>query len=250
MNPMQKELLASINGTERFAGMDGYDSAEGDFMSSDDFGGMGMNANNYLYASGGAAQAPMSLPYVLQYVNGLTSSVTATLFGYNLYGGAGITNFGNNASVAITNLQGASQTYQSLLLQSATNPFRIAKWRFTSSASGQLSVTFSLYSVNANGVQTIIPMNLSILIDAYQQQSNFIDVVQDWIVDGNSYATFTLVASATLTIAMFPTTINSAKHQISSGQAQSAFRAPRLSGGNVAPVIIQTSQGVQGVQGR
>ncbi len=245
MNHIQKELLSSINKTERFSGMDSFDSAEGEgFYGADDFA----YAEDFGYAGGAPVASETSLPYVVQYVNAATANVTATLLGYNLYGGSGITNFGNASTTTISNLQGNGQTYQSLLLQSATQGFKIKKWRFQSDTASQLVVTFSLTYVNANGVQQTTPLNLTVEKDAYQQQSNIIDVSRVWLVDGNSYATFTLIASATLTIAMYPESVISPKMKLAQGQSMRAFKVPNLSRGNQSPVIIQTTQGVQGVR--
>jgi hypothetical protein len=145
-------------------------------------------------------------------------------------------------------LQGGQQTYSSLLLQSSNKPFRISKFRFQSSTASQLTQTFNINYTDANGNTMSNPLNLSILLDAYQQQATIIDVPFQVTVDANTYISFTLIASATLVISMFPTSIISAKAQLNGGMALNKANAPRLSGGNVAPVIIQTGQSVQGVR--
>jgi hypothetical protein len=68
-------------------------------------------------------------------------------------------------------------------------------------------------------------------------------------VDGNTYITFTLIGSATLVISMFPVSVLSGLAVLNGGQDLNTARAPRLSGKNVAPVIIQTSQAVKGITG-
>ena len=83
--------------------------------------------------------------------------------------------------------------------------------------------------------------------DAYQYQNDIIDVTKVVTIDGNSYISFTLLASATLVISMFPVAIVSSKAVLNGGSALNSAKAPRLSGKNVAPVIIQTSQGVAGI---
>lgn len=245
MNANEKELLTAINGTERFAGFDSYDSAEGDmsYFGGDDFASA--DGDFMSYASGAAA-AKTSQPYVVQFVNAATANVTAYLFGYNLF--ALTTNFNNAVTTTVTNLQGGQQTYSSLLLQSSNKPFRISKFRFQSSTASQLTQTFNINYTDANGNTMSNPLNLSILLDAYQQQATIIDVPFQVTVDANTYISFTLIASATLVISMFPTSIISAKAQLNGGVALNKANAPRLSGGNVAPVIIQTGQSVQGVR--
>jgi len=247
MKKFEKEIHAAINGTERMSGYDGYDSAEGDMSYFDDssFDGDDMSffdGDGMSYAGGNAPQA-VSDPYVVAYENTSTVDVTAILFGYNDYFGA--FNYGNPAAVIITNLQGG--TYGRLIAQSNNKFFKVGKWRFQSATSSQLQQTLQLTHVDANGKQYITPLNLSIMKDAYQQQSDIIDVTKPVTVDGNTFITFTLKAATTLTISMFPVAVISGKAKLNGGTSLNQARAPRLSGKNVAPVIIQTSQGVQGI---
>ena len=83
--------------------------------------------------------------------------------------------------------------------------------------------------------------------DAYQQQSDIIDVTKPVTIDGNTFITFSLLAGAILTISMFPTSVISGKAKLNGGTSVNSARAPRLSGKNVAPVIIQTTQDVKGI---
>ena len=244
MKKFEKEIHAAINGTERMSGVDSYDSAEGDmsyFDDSSDFDG-----DTFSYAEG-ESNSPVAVsdPYVIQYNNSTTNDVTAYLFGYNDYFGA--TNYGNPAAVTITNLQGG--TYGRLIAQSQNKPFKIGKWRFQSATASQLQQTLSINHVDANGKQYSVPLNLSIMRDAYQQQSDIIDVTKPVTVDGDTYISFTLKASTTFVISMFPVAILSGKAKLNGGAYDNTARAPRLSGKNVAPVIIQTSAAVQGIKG-
>ena len=241
MNAKEKELSAAINGTERMSGFDSYDSMDGEsYFDGDDMSYA--DGDDMSYASGGA-NIPVSDPYVIQYTNALTANVTAYVFGYNSFWGS--TNYGNNASVTITNLQGT--TYSALLAQTGNKPFKIGKLRFQSSTSSQLTQTVSIVHVDANGKQYSKPLNLSILKDAYQFQSDILDINQVITVDGNTYLSFTLIASATLVIAVFPVSIISASAELNGGKALNNAKAPRLSAKNASPIIIQTTQGVSGV---
>jgi len=243
MNSKEKELLNAINGTERMSGFDSYDNADGGDMSyfddMDNFDGDDMS-----FADGGGNHSQVvSDPYVVQYNNTGIVAVTAILFGYNDYFGA--LNYGNAAAVTITNLQGG--TYGRLIAQSNNKFFKIGKWRFQCSTPAQLQITLNINHVDANGKTYTTPLNLSIMRDAYQQQSDIIDITKPVTVDGNTFITFNLLAGAVLTISMFPTSVISGKAKLNGGHSVNSARAPRLSGKNVSPVIIQTSQDVKGI---
>jgi hypothetical protein len=249
MKTFEKEIYNAINGTERMSGIDSYDSAEGDmsyFDDSSDFDGDTFSyADDMSYASG-STNVAVSDPYVIQYQNtDTTNDVTAYLFGYNDFAIA--TNYGNPTAVVITNLQGG--TYGRLITQSNNKPFKIGKWRFQSANTSQLQQTLSVNHVDANGKQYSVPLNLSIMRDAYQQQSDIIDVTKPVSVDGDTFVSFTLKAGATFVISMFPIAILSGKAKLNGGSFDNSARAPRLSGKNVAPVIIQTSQDVRAIKG-
>lgn len=241
MNSIERELHGVINGTER---MSGYDGMEGDmsFFDNDDMSYF--DNDDMSYATGAPnASATVSQPYVVQLTNTIASDVQAVLFGYNDYSGS--TNYGNPATTTITTLQGG--TYNRLFTQSQNKAFKIGKWRFQSSTSSQIQQTVTINHVDANGNTYTSPLNLSVEKDAYQQQSDFVDVVRPVTVDGNTYLTFTLIASATIVISMYPIEVLSSKAKLNGGAQLNRARAPRLSGRNVAPVIIKTSQGVSGI---
>lgn len=239
MNSFEKELNGYLNRNEKFSGMDAY--AEGDYESFDD--GQSYFDDGQSYADGGHAAEPVSEPYVLQYFNSTASDVSAILFGFNDYFGS--TNYGNPTAAVITNLQGGS--YGRLVAQTQNKPFKIGKWRFICTTASQLTQTLTINFVDGNGNVAQRPFNLSVERDSYQQQSDILDVTKPLTVDGNTYITFTLKASATLTIVMYPVILISQKAKLNGGHGQYMAKAPRLSGRNAAPVIIQTSQGVQGI---
>lgn len=252
MNSKEKALHAAITGTERFAGFDSFDSAEGDsyFDDSENFDGDGMSyfdGDAMSYAGGGGhASHAMSDPYVIQYTNTLTTDAAAVIFGYNDY--SLVANFGNATGITVTNLQGG--TYARLLTQSNNKPFKIGKFRFQCSTASQLQVTLSIVHVDANGKQYSSPVNLSVMKDSFQQQADIIDLTKSVTIDGNSSILFTLKASAVLTVSMYPVSIISSKARLNGGNAINNAKAPRLSGKNSTPVIIQTNQGVKGISGQ
>ena len=247
MNQVENELHGYINGTERFSGYDSYDSAEGDMSYFDDGDDMSSfddfaSSDAFSFASG-SQNVAVSDPYVIQYVETAGLNSTAVLFGYNDFFGA--VNFGNPAGITVTNLQGG--TYGRMIAQSNNKFFKIGKWRFQSASSAQLAQTLTLTHVDANGKTYSTPLNLSIMRDAYQQQSDILDVTKPLTIDGNTFINFTLLANTTLVISMFPISVVSGKAVLNGGQSLNRARAPRLSGRNVAPVIIQTTQDVRGI---
>lgn len=248
MNSVEKELHGYISGTERMSGFDSYDSYEGDYgyfddMGDDGFSYMDDDGDSFSFASGASSMRTVSDPYVIQYENTTVGTLTAILFGYN--DNFGLPNFGNPVGITITNLQGG--TYGRLIAQSNNKFFKIGKWRFQSANLTQLSQTLSVNHVDANGKQYSVPVNLSIMRDAYQQQSDIIDVTKPTTIDGNTFITFPVLPLTIFVISMFPVEVLSGKAALNGGRSLNRAKAPRLSGKNVAPVVIQTTQNVKGI---
>lgn len=243
MNSTEKEIFGFMGDAERMSGFDSYDSYDGDEMSYFDDDMSYFDDDAMSYASGQQAQA-VSDPYVIQYENTTLGTLQAVMFGYNDFFGAS-PQFGNPVGITVTNLQGGS--YGRLLAQSNNKFFKIGKWRFQSANTSQLSQTLTLTHYDANGKQYSTPLNLSIMRDAYQFQNDILDVTKPVTIDGNSQITFPLLATTIFVISIFPTSVISGKAVLNGGTSLNSARAPRLSGKNVAPVIIQTTQGVAGI---
>lgn len=251
-NPIEKELFSYLNEAERMSGYDSYDSFEGDmdYFADEDGEPYGedmdyFDGDNFSFAAGAAKPAmAVSDPYVIQYENTTAGDLNAVLFGYNDFF-SDAPQYGNPVGVTVTNLQGG--TYARLLAQSNNKFFKIGKWRFQSSTPAQLQQTLNLVHYDANGKQYSTPLNLSIMRDAYQFQSDIIDITRPVTIDGNSQVNFVLKANAILVISIFPVAVISGKARLNGGTTLNSARAPRLSGKNVAPVIIQTTQDVRGI---
>lgn len=243
MNKKEKELRSYVNATEQMSNFDDYDSAEGDFSAFDD-----ESSFDDTSSAAGAEAAATSAPYVVQYQNTTSADVTAIFMGFNDYATA--TNAGNPTAVVLTNLQGG--TYGRLLNQSNNKNFVIGKWRFSASGTNiasQLQQTLTLNHVEGNGVATTVPLNMTVLKDLFQQSTTDIDMTRRVTFDGNSFLTFTLKANTTLVIAAYPIAVVSNKALLNGGSSMNKSNAPRLSGKNSAPVIIQTTQDVRGIRG-
>jgi len=244
MKNAEKELFGYINGTERMSGFNSYDSAEGDMSYFDNDDMSYFDNDNFSFANGGGSMnVGVSDPYVLSYQNTATSTATAIIFGFNDYFGS--TNYGNATQLVITSLQGG--TYGRMIAQTNNKPFKVGKLRFQSTTTTNIAQTLTINHVDANGKVFQTPVNLSIMRDAYQQQSDIVDVTRPITVDGNTYLTIPVAGSSTLVISFFPVSIISPKAKLNGGAFDNFQRAPRLSGKNVAPVIIQTTQDVRGI---
>jgi len=244
MTSNEKELNRFLGVAEQMSGYDGMDYFDGDGMSYfDDFDGDDFDGDAMSFATGSPAQN-VSDPYVISYQNTLLVTTTAVLFGYNLYYPDPLG--GNAATTTITNLQGGT-SYIGFVAQTSTKPLKIGKWRFQSSNLTQLSQTLTITHFDANGKSYSTPLNLSIMRDAYQFQSDILDISKSVVVDSNSVITFPLLASTTMVISMFPVAVLSSKAVLNGGTSLNTAVAPRLSGKNVAPVIINTNQRVGGV---
>lgn len=243
MNASEKELHRFLGVAEKMSGYDGMDYFEGDLSSFDDDMDYFDGDDAMSFATGNASSENVSDPYVIQYANSTLGTLTAVLFGYN--NNFQSTTFGNPVGVTVTNLQGSS--YLALLGQTSNKPLKIGKWRFQSASSSQLSQTLTISHFDANGKQYSTPLNLSIMRDAYQFQSDILDITKVIVVDANTQITFPLLASTTLVISMFPVAVLSSKAVLNGGTSLNTAIAPRLSGKNVAPVIINTNQRIGGV---
>ncbi len=244
MNTTEKELHNYIAGTERMSGFDSYDSAEGDMSNFDDYDSAD---GDYSEAAGSAQAEAVSAPYIIQYANTTAGDLTGIFMGFNDYSGAA--NYGNPTGIVLSNLQGG--TYGRLINQSNNKNFVVGKWRFTASGTNitsQLNQTLSLNHVDANGITTTVPINMSVLKDLFQFSTTAIDVTRRCTFDGNTFLTFPVLANTTLVLAAYPTIVLSGKAVLNGGANVNKAIAPRLSGKNIAPVIIQTTQDVRGLQ--
>lgn len=238
MNANEKELYRFLGVAEKMSGYDGLDYFEGDLSSFDDFDGDDFDSYDGMsFASGNAPAQNTSDPYVIQYDNATLGTLTGTLFGYNNYFQDPLF---NNGLISVTNLQGT--TYRTFVGQTSNKPLKIGKWRFQSGNAAQLSQTLTITHFDANGKSFSTPLNLSIMRDAYQFQSDILDISKVVVVDANTEITFPVLASTILVISMFPIAVLSSKAVLSGGSSLNTAVAPRLSGKNVAPVIINTNQ--------
>lgn len=196
---------------------------------------------------------PLSDPYVLQIENNSTERRLVALFGFNWNNDA--PNNGLGEDVRVCNLQiGGYDGYTAMLAQLQENPVLIGKWRFQSSTPKNLTSTIQIWDRDANGEQHIYPLNLACMLDAYQQQSSVLDVTKCVPVDGNMTIVIPVEAGSRTVISMYPvkkrvTRVGDPKRNPSLedltserglGEDLDFYKAPRLSGKTIAPLIINT----------
>lgn len=249
MSKNEKELNGYLGFAEKMSGYDGMDYFEGDLSAFDDYDDFDdFDGDDAMSFASGAPAQNVSDPYVIQYSNTTPGTLTAVLFGYNNNFNDPTGQFGNPVGITVVNLQGSS--YTALIGQTANKAFQIGKWRFQSVSAAQLSQTLTISHFDANGKQYSTPLNLSIMRDAYQFQNDILDINKVITVDANSQITFPLLPLTDMVISMFPISVLSAKSVLNGGVSLNKATAPRLSGKNVAPVIINTNQRVGGVTKR
>ena len=73
--------------------------------------------------------------------------------------------------------------------------------------------------------------NLAICMDAYQQQANIVDIRKNWKITRKTHLSGTIQPNSIIIITIFP--------------IMKGSDLPRISGKNVAPVIIQTTQAIK-----
>jgi len=226
-NQNLQNYLSSLQSDSMYSGMDGD---EGEIT-------IGYDGNSM----GGGVQAT-SQPYILSITNSSSvSTVTAIVFGYVDYSAA--SNYGSPAAVTITNSQGG--TYARLLVQSNTKPFNIAKFKFISTNTTQLTQTITVFHVNANGDLFSSPMTLAAENSMFRQDTTILDVTRNVLIDANTYLSIPILASATLTIVMYPTEISSISAPIMGGSITKGYAAPSALSASGTNVVIKTTAPVR-----
>lgn len=185
-----------INEAENFSGFGGDEYWDFDAANVD------------LMADGGAApvaiaEAPAQTPrpYSLVIQNTNPTAATAVLFGKNKFLLA--TNFGSDTGVIITPSY-SDVEYVEMLQQSGSQPFDTSLIRIQSSNSTQITQILNVTSKDANGQVFTDPIITQNYFSSMQFQSGILDAPVRLTINENSYITFTVLASTTLTMTFFP----------------------------------------------
>lgn len=184
----------------------------------------------------------ISDPYIFEVENTTDEENRAVIFGWNKYWNK--PNLGSDEGVVIRNILGSEHgiDYSYLLAQSANQPFKIGKWRFESANSRQLFCELEFIHTDANGKMYAIPLNLAIMRDAYQFQSDILYVTKPLTVTGGTDISFIIQPKTSILFTVYPVSILSGKAELNKSNRSNPLRVPRLSGKNIGNVLVMSSQ--------
>ncbi len=147
-----------------------------------------------------AVQLKQPAPYQVSVVNSTAGTLTAILFGRNIY--ELTTNFGSAVGITVT--PASSIPYIQLLNQSASQPFETSLIRIQSTNTAQVTQVINIVSSDANGQSVNIPLYTTSYFSANQFQSGIVDVPYTLKIDGNTYISFSVLANTTVIFDFFP----------------------------------------------
>lgn len=170
------------------------------------YGNMIPSFSNASGASMGAGVTP-SNPYNFIIANSSTIDQTVTLLDSYRANVAGVTNFGNDSAISITMDSGSGVTYGSFLQTLTSTPFSIGQIYLDCQNSAQITNTLTFNWQQNDGTAATSLENP--FIDPMQNQATVLMYTPQRIIPINGYTkcTFTLLASATLKMKIFPAII-------------------------------------------
>lgn len=181
-------------------------------------------------------QSPsQSVPFIIRIENTSNETQNWILFGSNKF--LSIDNFGNNPSVKVSNYSTEHTTYSAILQEFSSSEMKIGLMRFQSEKTSNLTQVISHHKVNNNaGFFDVCyeqrNLSLAIMWDAYQMQSGIVDARAEILINNKTHLSGTIEAKSVILITLFPV------EMVSERITNKKFSKPRISGVNVAPVII------------
>ncbi len=171
-----------------------------------------------------------SSPMVIAIRNFTDEKQEYNLFGFNKFSKK--ENYGNPQNIEVKALTGAS--YDEYVNNTCGKSLETHKFRFQSSNRKNIQGHFFHHNYDVGkGIYVRKEINLAIMMDAYQQQCDIIDVTLNWELSSSNYLSGIIQPESTLVVSIYT--------------IYEGMKTPRLSGKNVSPVIIQTTQDVKGV---
>jgi hypothetical protein len=168
----------------------------------------------------------MSEPMVIQIQNVSDEKKEWFLFGFNSFNNK--RNFGNDDDVRVTSITGTS--YDHFVNNTASEKFVIGFMRFQSLTRKNIQTEiFHHKHCPFRATYKRKERNLAIFLDAYQQQSDIVDMGRcGWKISQKTHLSGTIQPNSTIIVSIYP--------------LMKGSEIPKISGRNLAPVIIQTAK--------
>lgn len=181
----------------------------------------------YNYADGqGSATALASLPYVINIANSTTDDVANVVFlDANKAGNATAPAFGNDAAISIT--MDGTITYAEFLQDIKNSPVKIGEMHLESSNTSQPYKTLTIKNREANGRELSLPVTPR--KDPMQYQAGVSIVRYAFAVNGFTSITTTILASATLTVSLYPMEQVDVSRSLEGRSVSKQYARPNLS---------------------
>lgn len=185
-----------------FYANENYSNASGEWSNFDTYDYF----DEYNYAGGGGhsnANPASSLPYIINIQNtATTDQANVSVLGANVNINA--TNTGNPANIVITMDNGAV-TYIQFLQSIISEPFRVGLMYLQSANALQPFRQLLIEYIEPNGRTVNTPLTPA--LDPMQQQSGVTVVRHMFPVNANTAISTTILASATLTLRLYPSQV-------------------------------------------
>lgn len=194
----------------------------------DNMGGEGYDyADDYNYASEGiGAEAKASLPFIINIANSTTDDVSGVVFlgsNSNLFGAS---NFGNVAAITIT-MDNGNVTYTEFLESIKSEPFKVGLMYLQSANASQPFKQLVIAYREPNGREVTMPVSPA--LDPMQQQGGVTIVRHKFPVNAFTKITTTILASATLTVRLYPSEQLDVSRGLSGRSVGKNYTKPNLS---------------------
>lgn len=181
-----------------------------------------MNADASMNAGVGASE-----PYNFTIANaGTTDVADVVLLGGYENTAAGVTNFGNDSNITII-MDNGSITYAVFLQAIKSEPFSVGQIYLASSNASQLTKTWNITWKESNGQES--KLQIYPKIDPMQNNTTALNQWTKFPVNGYTKMTTTIIASTTLSIALYPMTVIDNANALVSRPAEKVYGAPNLS---------------------
>ena len=152
-----------------------------------------------------------SQPYIIQ-LNNTSGTTYSDIVLFDSFNTMNAANFGLPSDIEVSSpISGVS--YKQLLFQTVNMPFIVGLTYLTSTLSAQISQSFSIKAVDANGNQQVIPC--SPVKNQYQEQNTVLQTGHQYLLNGyTSYIVSNLLGNCTAKIYIYPSKISSLSNSL------------------------------------